>query len=82
MTESTEAPKNRLETILAFMAIGTVGTSIVSMLISLLIRLFTGVNGPTLLVQLPLIGLPVGFILIIALLIVSLRRRARENRGK
>lgn len=70
--------QNRAESVLAFMAAGVVGVSLLTMLIALLTRLFGG-QPWAILAQLPLIGLPVGFLLIIALLFVSMRRRAREN---
>jgi F0F1-type ATP synthase assembly protein I len=70
--------QNRLESILAFMAAGVVGVSLISMIIALLTRLF-GVQPWAFLAQLPLIGLPFGFVLIIALLVTSMIRRSREN---
>jgi FtsH-binding integral membrane protein len=68
----------RLENILAFMAVGLIGTSIIVMVITLLLSLSTH-NLMPILVFYPQIGLIVGAACIIALLIVSLRRRAREN---
>ena len=70
--------QNRLESILAFMAAGVVGISLISMIIALLTRLF-GAQPWAFLAQLPLIGLPFGFVLIIALLVISMIRRSREN---
>ena len=70
--------QNRLESILAFMAAGVVGVSLISMIIALLTRLF-GAQPWAFLAQLPLIGLPVGVVLIIALLVTSMIRRSREN---
>lgn len=70
--------ENRLESILAFMAAGVVAVSLISMIIALLTRLFDG-QPLAILVQLPLIGLPFAFVLIIALLIASTIRRSREN---
>lgn len=75
----SEQNQNRLENTLAFMAAGVVGVSLVSMLVALLLRL-VNVNPWAVLSQLPLIGLPFGFILILVLLFVSMRRRNRENR--
>jgi FtsH-binding integral membrane protein len=68
----------RLENILAFMAVGLIGTSIIVMVITLLLSLSTH-NLMPILVFYPQIGLIAGAACIIALLIVSLRRRAREN---
>jgi len=70
--------QNRLESILAFIAAGVIAVSLISMIIALLTRLF-GAQPWAFLAQLPLIGLPVGFLLIIALLITSMIRRSREN---
>lgn len=74
----SENDQNRLESVLAFMAAGVIGVSLLTMLAALLTRLFGG-QPWAVLAQLPLIGLPFGFILIITLLVVSLRRRSREN---
>jgi hypothetical protein len=74
----SDKKENRLESILAFMAAGVVAVSLISMIIALLTRLFGG-QPFAILVQLPLIGLPFGFVLIIALLIASTIRRSREN---
>lgn len=76
----SEQSQNRLETILAFMAAGVVGVSLVSMLAALLLRL-ANIQPWAVLSQLPLLGLPFGFILILVLLFVSMRRRSRENRN-
>jgi hypothetical protein len=48
------------------------------MLIALLSRLFN-VNPWPILTQIPLIGLPFGFVIILVLLFVSMRRRSREK---
>jgi FtsH-binding integral membrane protein len=72
----SEAP--RLENILAYMAVGLIGTSIIVMVITLLLSLSSTKLMP-ILVFYPQFGLIAGAICIIALLIVSLRRRAREN---
>jgi hypothetical protein len=70
----------RVETILGAMAVGVIGLSILSMLTTLLL-VFLGVDQlPPILAQLPLIGLPFGFIIIIAMLITAIIRRSREAR--
>lgn len=74
----SENNTNRLESVLAFMAAGVVGFSLLTMLAALLIRLAGG-QPWAFLAQLPLIGLPFGFVLIITLLVVSMIRRSREN---
>lgn len=74
----SEENQNRLESVLAFMAAGVVGVSLVTMLIALLVRLFGG-QPWAVMTQLPLVGLPIGFLIIISLLVVSMIRRSREN---
>ncbi len=77
---------HRLERILAFMVASAIGLSIVSFL-AVIIASGVGVTGeqfsqppwPTIIV-LPVIGLPVGVIVLVALLIVSALRRGREAR--
>jgi F0F1-type ATP synthase assembly protein I len=75
----SESNPSRAENILAFMAAGVIGVSLLTMLVALLSRLFN-VNPWPILTQIPLIGLPFGFLIIVALLIVSMRRRSRENK--
>lgn len=73
--------QSKVEVVLAAMAVGVIGLSVLSMLATLLL-VFLGVeNLPAVLAQLPLIGLPVGFLLIIALLVAAIIRRSRESRG-
>ena len=69
------------EAIIGAMAVGVIGLSILSMLATLLM-VFIGVEDlPVILAQLPLIGLPAGFLLIIALLISAIIRRRKETEG-
>ena len=75
-SHKTETP--RLENILAYMAVGLISTSILVMVATLLLSLTTHDLWP-ILVFYPQIGLIAGAGCIIALLIASLRRRAREN---
>jgi divalent metal cation (Fe/Co/Zn/Cd) transporter len=75
----SESNPSRIENILAFMAAGVIGASLLTMLIALLSRLFN-VNPWPILTQIPLIGLPFGFVIILVLLFVSMRRRSRENK--
>lgn len=73
--------KRSPEVIIGAMAVSVIGLSILSMLATL-IMVFIGVEDlPVVLAQLPLIGLPVGFLLIIALLIAAIIRRRRETEG-
>lgn len=72
--------RSKIEIILGSMAIGVIGLSILSMFSTLLL-VFLGVSElPPILAQLPLIGLPVGFLIIIAMLIAAMIRRSREAR--
>jgi FtsH-binding integral membrane protein len=78
-SHKTETP--RIENILAYMAVGLIGTSILTMVTTLLLSLTTHSLWP-ILVFYPQIGLIAGAACIIALLVVSLRRRSRENGAK
>lgn len=70
---------SKFETSLAYAAVGLIATSLLTLLVNLLLAWF-GVNEkPAILAQFVLIGLPLGFLLIIWLLILAARRRAREN---
>ena len=70
----------RLEQVLGGMAVGVIGLSILSLLTTLLM-VFLGVdNLPVILAQLPLIGLPIGFLIIISMLVAAIIRRSREAR--
>ncbi|MEY3663621.1 MAG: hypothetical protein RI919_1137 [Actinomycetota bacterium] len=70
---------SRAENVLAFMAIGVIGLSLLT-IAALLIAYATGVTSlPVLLPLLPFIGLPIGMLLIIALAIVGAKRRKREG---
>ena len=72
--------QSRVEIVLAAMAVSVIGLSVLSILTTLLLVFFGVTDLPVLLAQLPLIGLPVGFLMIIALLISAIIRRSREAR--
>ena len=72
--------QSRVEIILAGMAVSVIGLSVLSILTTLLLVFFGVTELPVLLAQLPLIGLPVGFLMIIALLVAAIIRRSREAR--
>jgi len=78
MSEKRKRPQ--LEVTLAYMAVGVIGVSILAILLTLLLTLFNVSNLPVLLAQLPLIGLPIGFLFIIALLIASIISRTKGNK--
>ncbi|MEY3846090.1 MAG: hypothetical protein RJA66_357 [Actinomycetota bacterium] len=75
---SDKSAGSRLENILAFMAVGLIGTSILVMVATLILSLSSTSLWP-IMVFYPQIGLIAGAACIIALLIVNLRRRSREN---
>lgn len=75
------ARQSKVEVVLASMAVGVIGLSVLSMLATLLLVFFGVQDLPAVMAQLPLIGLPVGFLLIIALLIAAIIRRSRKSRG-
>jgi hypothetical protein len=87
VTTQTPNDSGRLEKILAYMVAGVVGLSILAFL-AVILGTAAGVGDndgfsqgvwPAVL-TLPLFGLPIGFLLVIALMIVSGLRRAREAR--
>ena len=89
MTTQTPHDSGRLEKILAYMVAGVVGLSILAFL-AVILGTAAGVGDndgfsqgiwPAVL-TLPLFGLPLGFLLVIALMVISGLRRAREARQK
>ncbi len=71
----------RAERILAFMAIGVIGISLLSMFVALITALLGVRENLAILAQIPLLGLPFGFVLVLVLLVTSLIRRSKENRA-
>lgn len=71
---------SRLENFLAYGAIGVTAVSLLSMITTLVMELGGADDRPVILAQLPLIGLPVGFMMILAMIIISFIRRTKENR--
>ena len=78
MAQSSRRPQ--IETILAYMAVGVTLVSILSILATLIISAMGSIEIPVILAQLPLIGLPIGFVLIMAMLITAIIRRSKQNR--
>lgn len=72
--------ENRGENILAFMTAGVIGVSILTMLVTLAL-LGVGVKVAPVVGVVPVVGLPIGVLLMIALLITNVIRKSRENRG-
>ncbi|MFH8249451.1 multidrug ABC transporter ATPase [Microbacterium sp. B2969] len=80
-----ELPVRRIDRILAYMALGLTILSIVCFFAVILARPL-GVTDFTvglwpLVVVMPLIALPIAFIMIIVLLVMSFVRRSRANKG-
>ena len=87
MSESGRITEHRAERILAYMFIGVIGLSIICFF-AVMIATFSGVSREEmgtgiwpLVVSLPLFGLPLAFVLLIALLIINGVRRARASRA-
>jgi hypothetical protein len=78
-TVSAGLRENRIENVLAFMAAGVIGVSIICMAISLIYYAMGG-SPIQIIAALPLVGFPIGFILVFILLITAIVRKARENR--
>jgi hypothetical protein len=80
MTKSDAPGPSRAETILAYIGAGIIGLSLLSILIALLGSFFGMKANLALFAQIPLLGLPTGFVLVMVLLVLALRRKGRENR--
>ncbi len=87
VTNQTPHAASRLERILAYMVAGVVGLSILAFL-AVIIGTAVGAGADNgfgqgvwpIVLALPLFGLPLGFLLIIALMVMTAIRRAREAR--
>ena len=79
MAQESKRPK--FESILAYTAVVVTFVSILSILATLLLTATGATEIPVLLAQLPLIGLPIGFMLIMTMLIAAIIRRGKENRS-
>ena len=88
MSESGRITEHRAERILAYMFIGVIGLSILAFL-AIMFGTLAGAGENDgfsqgvwpLVLTLPLFGLPLAFLLLIALLVVNGVRRARESRA-
>jgi cell shape-determining protein MreD len=78
-------PVRRIDRILAYMSIGLVLLAIVSFFALLIAGAIGGVDFESglwpVIRLLPLVALPIGFLLLFALLIMSFVRRSRENKA-
>jgi hypothetical protein len=84
VANETPATIHRNERVIAYMIVGIVGLSIVAFF-AMIIGTFVGMTAPDfaqgvwpVIAYAPLVGLPLGIVLIIALLILGIRRRGRE----
>ena len=88
MSDSGNITQHRAERVLAFMFVGIVGISILAF-IAVMIGTLVGAGANDgfsqgvwpIVLTLPLFGLPIAFILLIALIIVNGVRRARASRA-
>lgn len=79
MTKSKPSGPSRLETTLAYMGAGIIGLSLVSIMITLVSSYLGSTTNLAIFAQIPLLGMPLGFILVMVLLVLALRRKGREN---
>jgi membrane protein DedA with SNARE-associated domain len=79
MSKTSDSNFSRVERVLAYMAVGVVGMAIACILVTLLMKAF-GSSPFVLFEQIPLLALPAGALLIIALFITAATRRSRNNR--
>lgn len=84
--QTTKQPTGSVQRALSYIIVGLIGFSVISILIQLLLPLFH-VNradlmsgGWLVLWGLPLVALPVGVLCIIALVVVNVVQRGRDNR--
>ena len=80
MTKSQGSGPSKLETTLAYMGAGIIGLSLVSIMITLVASFFGSTTNLAIFAQIPLLGMPAGFILIMVLLGLALARKGRENK--
>jgi len=80
MTKSKPSGPSRLETVLAYMGAGIIGLSLLYIVITLVRSFFGETTNLALFAQIPLIALPIGFVLVLVLLFLSVRRKGRENK--
>jgi uncharacterized membrane protein len=84
VTETSPVSDHRIERILAYLVASAVVLSILAF-VAVIVGTAVGVRDfdeglwPTV-IMLPLLGLPIGFVLMIALLVVSAVRRGRETK--
>lgn len=79
MAKPTQPQKSRVENALAFMMAGVIGVSVLAILLMLVSALMK-FELPKLFALLPFVGLPFGALLMITLVIVQARNRAKAKR--
>ncbi len=79
MAKTSEPDRSRVEKVLAYMAVGVVGLALVCIFVTLIMKAF-GTNPLVIFEQIPMLALPMGALLIIALFITAASRRSRDNR--
>jgi hypothetical protein len=62
------------------MGAGIIGLSLVSIMITLIASFFGSTTNLAIFAQIPLLGMPAGFIMIMVLLGLALARKGRENK--
>jgi ABC-type transport system involved in multi-copper enzyme maturation permease subunit len=72
--------RSQFEAFLGMTAVVVIVISILSILATLILSATGATQIPVLLAQLPLLGLPLGFLIVIAMLIGAIIRRSKENR--
>jgi hypothetical protein len=63
------------------MGAGIIGLSLVSIMITLISSYLGSSTNLAIFAQIPLLGMPTGFVLIMVLLGLALRRKGRENKS-
>jgi hypothetical protein len=63
------------------MGAGIIGLSLVSIMITLVASYLGSSTNLAIFAQIPLLGMPTGFVLIMVLLGLALRRKGRENKS-
>jgi hypothetical protein len=79
MTKPNASEKTRPENVIAFMMVGVIGVSILTIVLVLMSYLFK-FQLPPLISLIPLLGLPFGAILLITLLVVQARKLNKAKR--
>jgi TRAP-type C4-dicarboxylate transport system permease small subunit len=78
-------PASRLERVLSGMVLSTIGLSILCFLLVIagtsIWHIDPGTGVWPIIIALPLVGLPIGFVLIITLIVINMRARRREAQG-